>query len=63
MSKIALVHDYFVQLGGGERVAAAMHGSFPAAPIYTTVALPQCLPGELRDADIRTSAMQRLPAM
>jgi len=63
LSKIALVHDYFVQLGGGERVAAAMHGSFPAAPIYTTVALPQCLPGELRDADIRTSAMQRLPAM
>ncbi|MDQ1706913.1 MAG: hypothetical protein QOJ88_124 [Pyrinomonadaceae bacterium] len=63
MSKIALVHDYFVQMGGAERVAAALHGSFPSAPIYTTVALPQCLPPELRGADIRTSAMQRLPAM
>ena len=63
MSKIALVHDYFIQMGGAERVAAAMHDSFPSAPIYTTVALPHRLPKELRDADIRTSAMQRLPGM
>jgi len=63
MSKIALVHDYFVQMGGAERVAEAMHDSFPLAPIYTTVALPRGLPQRLRGADIRTSAMQRLPAM
>jgi len=63
LSKIALVHDYFIQMGGAERVAAAMHDSFPSAPIYTTVALPHRLPKELRDADIRTSAMQRLPGM
>ena len=63
MSKIALVHDYFIQMGGAERVAAAMHESFPTAPIYTTVALPHRLPKELRGADIRTSAMQRLPGM
>jgi glycosyltransferase involved in cell wall biosynthesis len=63
LSKIALVHDYFIQMGGAERVAAAMHDSFPSAPIYTTVALPHRLPKELRGADIRTSAMQRLPGM
>ena len=63
MSKIALVHDYFIQMGGAERVAAVMHDSFPSAPIYTTVALPHRLPDELRGADIRTSAMQRLPGM
>jgi glycosyltransferase involved in cell wall biosynthesis len=63
LSKIALVHDYFIQMGGAERVAAAMHESFPNAPIYTTVALPHRLPKELRGADIRTSAMQHLPAM
>lgn len=63
MSKIALVHDYFIQMGGAERVAAAMHDSFPIAPIYTTVALPHRLPPELRSADIRTSAMQWLPGM
>lgn len=63
MSRIALVHDYFVQMGGAERVAEAMHDSFPGAPIYTTVALPQSLPSRLRAADIRTSPMQHLPAM
>jgi glycosyltransferase involved in cell wall biosynthesis len=63
LSKIALVHDYFIQLGGAERVAAAMHDSFPSAPIYTTVALPHRLPKALRGADIRTSAMQWLPKM
>ncbi len=63
MSKIALVHDYFVQMGGAERVAEAMHDSFPSAPIYTTVALPQSLPQSFRAADIRTSPLQRLPAL
>jgi glycosyltransferase involved in cell wall biosynthesis len=50
-------------MGGAERVAAALHDSFPSAPIYTTVALPHCLPKELRGADIRTSAMQYLPGI
>ena len=50
-------------MGGAERVAAAMHDSFPSAPMYTTVALPHRLPKELRGADIRTSAMQHLPGM
>jgi glycosyltransferase involved in cell wall biosynthesis len=63
VSKIALVHDYFIQMGGAERVAEAMHDSFPTAPMYTTVALPQNLPHNLRSADIRTSLLQRLPAM
>jgi glycosyltransferase involved in cell wall biosynthesis len=63
LSKIALVHDYFIQMGGAERVAAAMHDSFPTAPMYTTVALPHRLPKGLRGADIRTSAMQWLPGM
>jgi hypothetical protein len=63
LSKIALVHDYFVQMGGAEKVVEAMHDSFPSSPVYTTVALPRMLPDRLRAADIRTSAMQRLPAM
>lgn len=63
MSKIALVHDYFIQMGGAERVAAVMHDSFPTAPVYTTVALEHRLPHELRGADIRTSAMQWLPGI
>src|ERR1043166_1604384 len=50
-------------MGGAERVAEAMHDSFPGAPIYTTVALKQSLPSRLRNADIRTSPLQKLPAM
>lgn len=50
-------------MGGAERVAEAMHDSFPSAPMYTTVALPRSLPARLRAADIRTSPLQRLPAM
>jgi glycosyltransferase involved in cell wall biosynthesis len=63
LSRIALVHDYFVQMGGAERVAEAMHDSFPSAPMYTTVALRQSLPQRLRNADIRTSLLQNLPAI
>jgi glycosyltransferase involved in cell wall biosynthesis len=63
LSRIALVHDYFVQMGGAEKVAEAMHDSFPSAPVYTTVALPNGLPQRLRSADIRTSPLQRLPAI
>src|SRR2546426_4543906 len=50
-------------MGAAERVAEALHDSFPAAPIYTTVALPQRLPKNLRTADIRTSPLQNLPAI
>jgi glycosyltransferase involved in cell wall biosynthesis len=50
-------------MGGAERVAMAMHDSFPSAPIYTTVALPHRLPKRLRTADIRTSPMQWLPGI
>ena len=63
MSRIALIHDYFVELGGAERVVEAIHDSFPSAPLYTTVALPQFLPKRLKAVDIRTSALQHLPAM
>src|SRR5438270_4759041 len=40
-----------------------MHDSFPGAPLYTTVALPQYVPGRLRAADIRTSMLQNLPSL
>jgi glycosyltransferase involved in cell wall biosynthesis len=50
-------------MGGAERVAEAMHESFPTAPMYTTVALPHSLPQRLRMADIRTSPLQHLPSI
>ena len=31
--KVALVHDYLIQMGGAERVVAALHELFPEAPL------------------------------
>jgi glycosyltransferase involved in cell wall biosynthesis len=61
--KIAVVHDYFTQLGGAEKVAAELVGALPDASLITTVALEACLPPELRGLPIETSWMQRLPKL
>jgi glycosyltransferase involved in cell wall biosynthesis len=61
--KVALVHDYFTQLGGAERVVEAMYQMLPNPTVFATVSNPQQLPEGLRSADIRTSWMRRLPAM
>lgn len=59
--KLALAHDYLIQMGGGERVVAAMHTAHPKAPIYTSAVDRSGLFAAFHDADIRTSWMQRLP--
>jgi len=58
---LVLAHDYLIQMGGAERVVAAMHGRFPDAPIYTSAVDRKGLWSEFQDADIRTSWMQHLP--
>lgn len=63
MPRIALVHDYFVQMGGAEKVAEALAQTFPTAPLYATVALEHRLPEGLRNTEIRTSFMQQMPAV
>ena len=63
MPRIALVHDYFVQMGGAEKVAEALSRTFPTAPLYATVALEHRLPQGLRKTEIRTSFMQKMPAV
>lgn len=57
MSKIALVHDYFIQMGGAERVAEELHSLFPAAPMFSTVDQRKKLNGLAK----KTSWMQNLP--
>jgi glycosyltransferase involved in cell wall biosynthesis len=61
--KIAIVHDYLNQAGGAERVVGTLHTMFPDAPIFTTILDRASLWDVLRDADIRTSWMQRLPLL
>lgn len=61
--RIAVVHDYFTQLGGAEKVAEELYCMLPNPSLYATVALPGCMPPRLRDVKVRTSWMQKLPGI
>ena len=59
--KVAIVHDFLMQMGGAEKVVEVMHQMFPDAPIYTSAYDPDAMPGYYRTWDIRTSFLQQLP--
>src|SRR5882724_8031142 len=59
--KIAVVHDYFTQLGGAERVVQELYRMVPDPALFATVALADCMPPRLRSARVQTSWMQNLP--
>jgi glycosyltransferase involved in cell wall biosynthesis len=61
MSRIALAHDYFIQMGGAERVAEELHSIFPTAPMFTTVDRREQFPRGLSKKNVCASLMQRLP--
>src|SRR5688572_29060507 len=59
--RVALVHDYLNQYGGAERVLEELHALFPTAPVYTSMYWPEKMSAIIRQLDVRTSFMQRLP--
>jgi hypothetical protein len=59
--KIAVVHDYFTQLGGAEKVAEELFRLVPDASLFATVAFRNCLPPWMHDVKVQTSWMQSLP--
>jgi glycosyltransferase involved in cell wall biosynthesis len=61
--EIAVVHDYFTQVGGAEKVAEELVRMLPGASVHTTVALPDLMPPGLAGRQIETSWMQHLPLM
>jgi glycosyltransferase involved in cell wall biosynthesis len=61
--QIAVVHDYFTQMGGAERVAEELVRMLPGALLHTTVALPELMPPGLAGRQVETSWMQHLPSM
>src|SRR5256885_9036727 len=63
MTKIAIVHDYFTQRGGAERVAEQLYAMLPGSDVYSTVAWPKMVPASMSAGKIRTSWMQSLPKM
>jgi glycosyltransferase involved in cell wall biosynthesis len=62
--KVAIIHDYLNQYGGGEKVVEALHEVWPEAPIYTSIYERQKMQSfgfKSEGAKIRTSYMQHLP--
>lgn len=59
-TKIAIVCDWLVGIGGAERVVLEAHRMYPEAPIYTSQYDPTKLDW-FADADIRTGWLQKLP--
>ena len=59
--RIAVVHDYFTQLGGAEKVAEELYCMLPDASLFATVALSKTMPPRLKDVAVQTSWMQSLP--
>jgi glycosyltransferase involved in cell wall biosynthesis len=62
MSKIAIVHDNFAQMGGAERVAETIYEMFPGADLLSTLTVRGRLSPALKSATIRNTWMQYLPA-
>lgn len=59
--RVAIVHDYLNQYGGGERVLEALCGLFPRAPIYTLIYDEKATRGAFKGKEIHTSFLQRIP--
>jgi glycosyltransferase involved in cell wall biosynthesis len=61
MARVAVVHDYFTQYGGAEKVAGELYNLVPQADMFATVALDKYLPVNIPKHKLRTSWMQNLP--
>jgi len=59
--KIAVVHDYFTQLGGAEKVAEELYRMLPNPSLFATVAFPKCMPDLLKEVAVHTSWIQNAP--
>jgi glycosyltransferase involved in cell wall biosynthesis len=61
--RVALVHDYFTQRGGAERVALAMHDAFPGAPVFTSLHDPAGTFPEVAALAPHTSRINRVSVL
>lgn len=60
--RVAVVHDYFANLGGSDTVARALYDLFPNAHLYTLLVYARNQEAQvLRRVPVRTSFLQHLP--
>lgn len=58
--KVAIVHPWFLEIGGAERVVDVLAGVYPDADIFTLAFDPAFLPLNLRGRKIYTSCLNRI---
>jgi glycosyltransferase involved in cell wall biosynthesis len=58
--RVALVHDYFTQLGGAERVVGTLHEILQPAIVAASVVDRRLLPPGMAGCDVRSSRLQPL---
>lgn len=58
--KAAIVHPWFLEAGGGERVAEVILELFPDAPLFTLAADPNLLPSSFHDRPLVLSKLNGL---
>lgn len=61
--KIALAHDWLNQMGGAENVLERLVEMYPGAPVFTTLYGPELMPETYRRWDIRSTWLDRAPAI
>ncbi len=61
--KIALAHDWLNQMGGAENVLERLVELYPGAPVFTTIYGPALMPEAYRRWDIRSTWLNRAPAV
>src|SRR3984957_3280008 len=60
--RFAIVHHWFISLGGGERVVESIASIFPTADVFTLFLDKEKLPAGLRKHKITTSFLDKIPA-
>lgn len=59
--RIAIVHDYLIQIGGAERVVETLCEMFPEAPIFTLLYDDRIMNGIFKSKTIKSSFLQKIP--
>jgi hypothetical protein len=59
-SRVALIHDFLLDLRGAERVFAAICDAWPEADVFTAVYDEAGTEGRFAERNVRTSFLQRL---
>lgn len=59
--QVAIIHDWLISFRGSERVLQEFSKVFPSAVLFASVLDKHKLPEELRNRDIRTTWIQKLP--